>query len=477
MATSESAAATPLGIRSFWIQNFRTFRNRTVVPLENDITVFHGDTGSGKSTALLALDRLLRSLVILLPARPDGKLFPWTETWERGEPLITERDRPLATEPTVFGAQLTDESGTSVEVHFVPSGQQVHGKILWGGEYGRLIAERATRLAEAEASLTAARTAAAQAAQRPSQPVGPLPQQARTLAQQATIRAKNLVKQLSTTVEKEKAAADAEAQAAGQRLNQLLFPFGSNSRAFGVLDARRRPRWIAASESGGSKLAPALVNELYRLRTSRTASDRDRWRAFTEMLTGFPTLRGATVSVEAGSPAQLVVEHPGRIVLDLDDLSSGEQELASLTATLLLSKAGIVAIEEPEMGLDPRTQELLRVLCGQQRSAGFVHQMIFESHAVSFDGARVVRFHRDANGWTQVESAPSSGTDETAQEAKSKGAEEVFVTPQGYTRLPEPMLREVAVGAAGARVWFLRGQETWEAWPEAKLEALLAGKQ
>lgn len=60
---------------------------------------------------------------------------------------------------------------------------------------------------------------------------------------------------------------------------------------------------------------------------------------------------------------------------------------------------------------------------------------------------------------------------ETMNVARSKAPEQSLVTPDGYTKLPEQMRAEL-----GPRVWFLRGAERWEAWPEHELEAMLNGR-
>jgi energy-coupling factor transporter ATP-binding protein EcfA2 len=400
MPNPATSPLTKLGLRCFAITNFRTFRDRTTIELNEGVTVFHGDTGSGKSTALAAMDFFFRSLALFVTgAAPAVWTMPWStamSVFGRAEPLISERDRPIAASPTVLAATFTYAPATWLEIHFNPNGPNVQVEIVWAGSDKTDLVGR-------------------------------------------------------------------------------LFPFGSASRPLAVLDARRRPRWVS-QQASGSLLAPSLAAELYALRTSKVAADRDRWRSFSSMLASFPTLRGAAITIEAGNPPELVVEYPGRIVLGLDELSSGEQELAALTAGLLLARAGIVALEEPEMGLDVRTQELWRGVCESQRDAGFVYQFIFESHAVTFDGAHVVRFRRDGDGWTHVERTVAVAEESLTRQAQERGATEVFVSPQGYTQLPEPMRREVRLGENGARVWFLRGAETWEAWPEAELERLLAEK-
>lgn len=71
----------------------------------------------------------------------------------------------------------------------------------------------------------------------------------------------------------------------------------------------------------------------------------------------------------------------------------------------------------------------------------------------------------------QVETAAAS---ELTTRAKQAGAEQAFVTAEGYTLLPEAMQRELATVGTGAHIWFLRKDGVWEAWPEQKLADYLA---
>lgn len=393
MANSSPDPPRLLRVRSFSIENFRTFRERTVIELQDGVTVFHGASGAGKSTALAALDLYFLALRVMLQ-QAVGNPLRVASGPSFGSNGLTERDRPVPTRATVLSAAL--DPGGQLEIRLEPSG--------------------------ADFEIT-----------------------------------------LATTM-------DGRARAA--YLNQL-FAFGTMRRPLAAIDARRRPRWAPAN-TGGSLLASTFASELYGLRTSKVAADRERWRAFAEVLTSFPTLQGATVSIERTSDIpELVIEYPGRVVLGMDELSSGEQELATLTAAVFLAKAPIIAIEEPEMGLDVATQERWRRFCEQQLAEGRVAQFIFESHSVTFDGARVVRFARDPGGFTTVESAEVSANSEAvAADARAAGATETFVSRDGYTRLPPPMQEELGT-ASGERLWFLRGQHTWEAWPETKLAEML----
>lgn len=68
---------------------------------------------------------------------------------------------------------------------------------------------------------------------------------------------------------------------------------------------------------------------------------------------------------------------------------------------------------------------------------------------------------------------------ELAERAKNVGATEVYVSCAGFTRLPEAMRADLDLqghpaGESGGKVWFFKRLGAWEAWPEPKLEKLLA---
>jgi hypothetical protein len=49
------------------------------------------------------------------------------------------------------------------------------------------------------------------------------------------------------------------------------------------------------------------------------------------------------------------------------------------------------------------------------------------------------------------------------------------VTADGYTRLPEDMLKDIGLLGRGGELWFLRGVDAWEAWRGEELAAALRG--
>jgi hypothetical protein len=70
------------------------------------------------------------------------------------------------------------------------------------------------------------------------------------------------------------------------------------------------------------------------------------------------------------------------------------------------------------------------------------------------------------------------GEEEITLRAQSSGAEKQYVTPEGFTRLPENMRRELEL-EGGGRIWFLRDERMrWSAWKTEELDALfgLRGK-
>ncbi|MFP2897796.1 AAA family ATPase [Corallococcus sp. 4LFB] len=176
-----------------------------------------------------------------------------------------------------------------------------------------------------------------------------------------------------------------------------------------------------------------------------------------------------------GSLPELTFEERGKSVLSLKELSSGEQQLVRLCAVTTLSAGAILAIQEPELSLDVSNQNLLREILRSQVHEGLQDQIIIESHVPTFDGPSVVQFSRTPSGQTQVTRAPSTNASHRAlaQEAKAMGAEERWVTRDGYTRIPELMRQDLQL-TGGGQLWFLKGRRAWETWREEDLATLLA---
>ncbi|HLL06974.1 MAG TPA: AAA family ATPase [Myxococcaceae bacterium] len=419
-----AARASPsLRLEEFAITNFRTFTNRTVIPFRGGgakspdaIATFHGDNGSGKSNALAALDLFFDSLVRYLSIEESRSGKELTLAWNAGgqdEWGLAFRDRPPGIDgPTELEARFEDNRLGTLRVRFTPAGNRVR--------------------------VMASRFGAA------SQLFAPIPEIVRDLL-----------------------------------LTWIQTPFGPGSAPYLGLDSHRRGSVRPAHGRTAEAFDVELAEALFRLRTSFTPQDRERWRTFTQLMERFATLRGREMSVDRlamHSPAELTFEDRGRSVLALKELSSGEQQLVRLCAATVLLNSSILAIEEPELSLDSTNQRLFKELLREQINAGLRDQAIIESHVPTFDdGPSVIRFSRGPAGETVVTRAPATddaNRREMEERAKNQGAAMQWVTRDGYTQLPAVMRDDLSL-ANGGHLWFLKGQRTWEAWPEEQLEALL----
>jgi hypothetical protein len=263
-------------------------------------------------------------------------------------------------------------------------------------------------------------------------------------------------------------------------LNWLLAPLGPGSKPFFRLDARRRAYRFAGEDAAppdapSSPLSPDLAARLLDLATSFEPLDTERWRAFTALVSRFKTLAGrevAVVRMPDGS-VDLRFEIRGKQILRVSELSSGEQQVVAMCAAVLTSRAAVVAIEEPEISLHPDYQKLVRDVLRQQVESGIIDQIILESHVPVFDGPEVVRFTRSAEGATSVVRQASDAEDEVRARARVSGAEPQWVTPEGYTQLPEEMVESLDFHGGG-HLWFLRSEPAgrWEAWTAADLDKM-----
>jgi len=425
-----NARASSLRIARLTIGNFRTFVGPTEIELApqggggaDEMPVFHGGNGSGKSNALAALDLFFRASLHWMMARPDQGSDDLWHPWNFRHPttglLVSPRDWPPGVREPMEISVLFDAAKTPFTVRIVQAGNQAVLRMegVW--------APGGIEIPSPPARLDAAATQYLQ-----------------------SIR------------------------------NQFETPYGLGSKPFFRLDARRRDfRFIGEGEplpeAPASPLSQALAERLLLLATSLDPGDTERWRAFAALIGRFKTLQGREVSVvqAPGVGVDLRFEARGRQILRVSELSSGEQQVVALAAAVLTSRAAVVAIEEPEISLHPDNQELVRDFLREQVRNGLVDQIILESHVPTFDGPEVIRFSRSPEGVTSVLRQPSAANDEIRATARAAGAEEQWVTPEGYTRLPEEMRSSLGL-QTGGHLWFLRSteQRRWEAWTAGELD-------
>lgn len=418
-----SAQATPsLRIARLVISNFRTFHGPTEVLLSSggvadEMPVFHGGNGTGKSNAIAAIELFFRGAAYWLD-RGGGQEQRVEVRWDTVQHgfKVSARDWPPGRGDAQQSIQLDFADGRSFRMVFTPAGKSVYLRL---------------------------------------ESVGPDAQAVPVVDESSRHRSDQLA----------------------ILQNALVAPRGPDSVPLFHMDARRREDTSAVDEAPGSPLSPMLLARLLELSTSLDPAETERWRAFMALARKLDTLRGRDayiVRTEAG--ADLRFEIRGKQILRYTELSSGEQQVLAICAAMITSRAAIIAIEEPESCLHPYNQELVQVILREQVRSGLVDQIILESHVPTFDGPEVLRFSRSAEGASMVTRQPSAANDELRKEARAAGAEEQWVTHEGYTRLPTEMLDELDL-RGGGYLWFLRGSERrWEAWTAGELDEMFGWK-
>ncbi|WP_437317852.1 AAA family ATPase [Sorangium sp. So ce385] len=444
-------ATPPLRIARLVIENFRTFRSPTEIVFASGGTadampVFHGSNGTGKSSALAAIDLFFRlasywlsSAVSAGGTKPLDTVLKLRWDFRDSHFGLTMNHRswpPGVRDPQRIEVHFDDARLGALRVTLTPSGNEV---IL---------------------GLEMATSAPAKGWREP--------------------RGKKVSRLRPWEELTENGPQDDEISALK---NAIEAPLGPGSKPFFLLDARRRDfRGIGEGwphDEGTSTLSATTAERLLALATSLDPEETERWRAFVDLIHRFKTLSDREISVlrapiSGEEVTDLRFEVRGKQILRLSELSSGEQQVVALVAAVLTSRAALVAIEEPEMSLHPDNQELVRGILREQVQRGIVDQIFLESHVQVFDGPEVLRFSRSPEGETRVRRQPSRSLDRLRAHARESGAEEQWVTPDGYTQLPAEMRNKLSL-QNGGYLWFLRSRPEgrWEAWTEAELDEQL----
>jgi predicted ATPase len=428
------ARATPsLRIAHLAIENFRTFQGRVEIPLAtsgvaDEVAVFHGGNGVGKSNALAALDLFFRASAFWLrgqsPLLRQDRGLEWEARDEYSGLLASARDWPPGVRSPMHIEVRFEADETPWIATFIPSGNtctlKLSGVVKSSSPVTTALSELEERRADEETRLDAAR-------------------------------------------------------------NRIEAPLGPGTRPFFRLDARRRPyrfagEGVAPPGAPASPFSQDLAEAVLALATSLEPLDTERWRAFISLVSRFKTLAGREVAILrlGDGSVDLRFEIRGKQILRVSELSSGEQQVVAMCAAVLTSRAAIVAIEEPEISLHPDYQQLVRDVLREQVRGGLIDQIFLESHVPVFDGPEVLRFSRSAEGGTSVLRQASDADDVLRALSRKSGAEPQWVTPEGYTQLPKQMLEKLGLHGGG-HLWFLQSapEHRWSAWTAADLDQML----
>ena len=156
------------------------------------------------------------------------------------------------------------------------------------------------------------------------------------------------------------------------------------------IPARRRLE-VEQETQSEQPLDPTGTNLKERLFWASVSQDPEERKAFYNVLRPLfaesPLALGTLQPVAApGGPYNLQIETPTRSV-PLEQMGSGIQQLVLLSGLITLSRAAVIAIEEPEMNLSWPTQKKLRLILQrmvEQRDAP-PYQIFISSHSPLFE--------------------------------------------------------------------------------------------
>ncbi len=232
---------------------------------------------------------------------------------------------------------------------------------------------------------------------------------------------------------------------------------GMVKERFALLDLHR----TSSGLRGRSILTDQLALSLYDAKESTDPREYLRWSAFVRVCGEFGDVLGGAEPVVTydrhRNLATLHMQSPaGRLPAHL--LGTGVQQLLAIIGRMLVSKADVVAIEEPEtsvsMGLHARVRDALQRMTETDDG---LSQVFLTSHSPWFDGpedfiAVVATDDGPAVQWRKAnEVAKFTQSEMTPPPAKT--APLSYVTGEGYVALPLFVREHLAVEHGGGVVF------------------------
>lgn len=161
-----------------------------------------------------------------------------------------------------------------------------------------------------------------------------------------------------------------------------FFQSDRSSRPFALVDPYR----AGNADCSANGLVPQHVRDaLFDARQSVESDLRRRWALFQQLMRALEPELGAgefdTAFDRATGRANLVYSS-GDTTLAIDQLGAGVQRLVALVGSLVLARAPLVGLGEPELGLSPSAQQrLLRAVRSLLASPDGPSQLLFTTHS------------------------------------------------------------------------------------------------
>ncbi len=259
------------------------------------------------------------------------------------------------------------------------------------------------------------------------------------------------------TLREDKAAFMANLAEGLVRLSPNLVSLDLLAKRFALLDLHR----TSSGLRGRSILTDQLALALYDAKESTDPREYLRWSAFVRVCGEFGDVLGGAEPVVTydrhRNQATLHMQSPaGRLPAHL--LGTGVQQLLAIIGRMLVSKADVVAIEEPEtsvsMGLHARVRDALQRMTETDDG---LSQVFLTSHSPWFDGpedfiAVVATDDGPAVQWRKANEV-TKFTQSEMTPPPAKTAPLSYVTGEGYVALPLFVREHLGVEHGGGVVF------------------------
>lgn len=261
------------------------------------------------------------------------------------------------------------------------------------------------------------------------------------------------------------AASVEERTAEVKKLHQFALYFARNViwKRFVLLNLHRELAGDQRTHRRGV-ISDALALALFDARESPDPREYQRWAAFVDVCRQFDDVLGSGEPVIAfdrltGRATLFFQSSAGRLPAHL--LGTGVQQLLAIAARILVTKADVIAVEEPEasvsVGLHARVRDALSRMTVQGPS-----QIFLTSHSPWFDDEQdFIAVTPSENGpmvqWRSPRDAPSFTMHDLAQPPTGR-APVSYVTSEGLVSLPV-FVREALGVSHGGGVVFWSGEK------------------
>jgi hypothetical protein len=260
----------------------------------------------------------------------------------------------------------------------------------------------------------------------------------------------------------------------------------AGGRRFALVEA---DRWVEGagdwSHAGRDMIPPDLCLALYDAKESAGEAEHARWQRFVTAMQRFEEILGPgqfmAVYDRREKRASLVFDPAAGPRVPAHLLGTGIQQAASLVGRMIMSRATILAVEEPELNLRYTRQVQLReILAGLVGADGAPAQLFLTSHSAAFESPGGFHGLRSTADGPVVDRRPSSeasaftGQGSALVPPPGARAPLCYVSSEGLVLVPEEVRQELGIqGGGGVYFVYRKGTGHFEMLTDEQFLALL----